>query len=353
MRRAALAGCVALACASGGAPAPDTATEPKQAPAPAPAPLPVPPRFAETVAYSGERGGLVLLVVEGGEVVLETGQPGSDPRAPHPIHGGSDAFWGTLALAAAEDGLLTLDEPVAATLPEFATDRKKAEITLQQLLHFTSGLESAAIRSGATSDTLELELVSSPGERFQYGPSHLRVFTEVLGRKLEDAGQDPDPVRYLETRVLHPIDARIAAWERDASGRVDPGDGASISARDWARFGALLLGRGRVGDVQIVDPERMQALFEGSSANPTFGLTLWLNAESKRMIGERWGGRAPAPAFYPDGLEDLVVATGAGNQRLYVIPSLDLVVVRFGERDTHFRDADLLARLVAAVKSPS
>ncbi len=171
----------------------------------------------------------------------------------------------------------------------------------------------------------------------------------MLGRKLEDAGRDPDPVRYLETRVMDPIDARIAAWERDASGRADPGAGASIAARDWARFGALLLGRGRVGNAQVVDPERMQALFQGSSANPTFGLALWLNAKSKRMIGARWGGRAPAPAFYPDGLEDLVVATGAGNQRLYVIPSLDLVVVRFGERDPRFRDADLLARLSTAV----
>ena len=51
MRRAALAGCVALACASGGTPAPETHPEQTPARAPAPAPLPVPARFAEAVAY--------------------------------------------------------------------------------------------------------------------------------------------------------------------------------------------------------------------------------------------------------------------------------------------------------------
>lgn len=321
---------LALACAGGPAPAPvpEAASE-------AVAPPPVPERFAEAVAYSAAHGGRVLLVVERGQRVVASAQNGGDLRAPHALYGGSDGFWGVVAVAAEEDGLLALDEPVAATLPDFPS---AGEISLRQLLDFTSGLESGA--AGAD-DVLALELVAKPGERFQYGPSHLLVFREVLSRKLARAGQDPDPVHYLERRVLAPIGARLAGWEDD---------GASMAAADWARFGALLLSRGRIGDQEVVTPERIEACFQGSPANPTFGLGLWLNASSRRLIGARWGGREPRPPFYPEGLPDLIVASGAGNQRLYVIPSLETVVVRFGARDRRFRDEDMLARLVSAAQ---
>jgi CubicO group peptidase (beta-lactamase class C family) len=338
--------CLALACAT---------PEPSQGPTgqalDRAVETPVPTRFEPALAYSNHHGGGVLLVIESGETVVESGPAGADPREPHPLHGASDAFWGVVAVAAEEDGILDLDELVTATLPEFVGPRERGEITLRQLLSFTSGLESGAgpVRGGAQ-DLLKLEMVTTPGERFQYGPSHLRVFAAVLSGKLADAGEDPDPVRYLEARILDPIGAPIAGWTRDASGVADPGDGASMLASDWGRFGSLLLRHGRFEGREVVSPRGMEAVFQGSEANPTFGLGVWLNRASKRRIGARWGGRAPAPAFYPDGLSDLVVASGAGNQRLYVIPSLDTVVVRFGVPDHSFRDAELLARLVTALK---
>ena len=46
-----------------------------------------------------------------------------------------------------------------------------------------------------------------------------------------------------------------------------------------------------------------------------------------------------------DGLEDVYMAAGAGNQRLYIIPTLDMVVVRqaqFGSWD----DREFLSRLI-------
>jgi CubicO group peptidase (beta-lactamase class C family) len=297
----------------------------------------------------------VLLVVEGERVVVEVGHAGRDARAPHPLFGASESFWGVVAVAAAEDGLLALDEPVSAALPEFAGEAKKRELRVRQLLDFTSGLESGAIRVGASSkdpSLAGLQLVAPPGERFHYGPSHLFVFAELLSRRLAAAGRDPDPVRYLESRVLAPLGASLAGWERDAAGRADPSTGASLAARDWARFGLLLRERGAVGGRQVVAGERMQAVFQGSRANPTFGLGLWLNALPARTWRKAaWGESEPRPAFYAGGLPDLALAAGAGNQRLYVIPSLDLVVVRFGAPDRRFRDEDLLARLAEGAQA--
>jgi CubicO group peptidase (beta-lactamase class C family) len=315
------------------------------------------PRYALAAEYSAARAGHVLLIVEGEEVALEAGQNGHEPLEPHPLHDGTNSFWGVLAVAADSDGLLDLDEPVRFTLPEFDADPRKRELRIRHLLQFTSGLESGfhTLRREAPANAYQralfLEMVSSPGERFQYGPSHLFVFGEVLRRKLEARGEDP--LGYLRHRILDPIGAEITDWDRDPEGNPDLPSGATLTARDWAKFGILVKDGGRWRGETIVDPEALAACFEGSEASATYGLTFWLNHTKPRSAegdsgGERRGGRVSEPVFYPNGLSDMVVAAGAGNQRLYVIPSLDVVVVRFGGLDRRWRDEAFLERIVEA-----
>jgi len=314
-------------------------------------------RFRDALEYSHAHSGRVLLVIQGNRVVLAAARAGSDPHRPHSLENASESFWGVVAAAAAEDGLLDLDEKVSDTLPSFAGDRWGREMRVRHLLHYTSGLESGAIRRAGAPDgrvLLALEMVSPPGDRFQYGPSHLRVFTEVLRRKLEAQGRDPDPVRYLEERILAPVGASVSAWERDTNGAADPSGGASLTAYDWARFGMLLRGKGSAASKRVLAPEPFDAILAGSSVNPGFGHALWLNpARPDNGAVSSWSVRNPVRSFYPGGLPDLSVAAGAGNQRLYVIPSLDLVVVRFGQEDRRFRDEELLRRLVQGATQPT
>jgi hypothetical protein len=77
---------------------------------------------------------------------------------------------------------------------------------------------------------------------------------------------------------------------------------------------------------------------------------VWLNRS--QAPGAAASARLAGRSLYGEGLPDLVAVTGLDNQRLYVIPSLHLVVVRFGERSRSFRDADLLRRLVDAASAP-
>jgi hypothetical protein len=76
---------------------------------------------------------------------------------------------------------------------------------------------------------------------------------------------------------------------------------------------------------------------KGSSINAAYGLSVWLNALGPSPIGKPQNFLDPAPA-------DAFMAAGALDQRLYVIPSKDLVIVRFGHNN-RFEDNTFLTLL--------
>lgn len=307
--------------------------------------------YDRAAEYSEARGGRALLVMEGDRVVFASGQNGFPITRAHPIHGATESFWGPLAIVAESEGLLDLDEPVRYTIEEFEDEPPKRDMRIRQLLSYTSGLEGGlwALQREKPSNhyarSLSLSMVAAPGERFQFGPSHLAVFGEALRRILEEQGLDP--LDYLQARIFDPIGLKVADWQRDAEGNPDLASGASLAAHEWARYGVLLRDRGRWQGKAIIDSTQLAACFEGSDAEPGFGLTLWLNPAGRPSHH----GAAREPPF-GEGLADLVAATGSGNQRLFAIASLDLVVVRFGEADRRWSDREFLAHLVAGRRHP-
>jgi CubicO group peptidase (beta-lactamase class C family) len=288
----------------------------------------------------------VLLILHGGQVVYEAGQNGHLPDEVHRLNNASESFWGLLGVAADSDGLLDLDEPATFSLPEFKNDPLKREIRIRHLLDYTSGLAPGVTvlqverTPNLNKRALALGTVSPPGVDFQYGPSHLFVFAEILRRKLEPQGMDP--VAYLKDRVLDPIGLRVAAWDRDQAGNPDVAFGASLTAREWAKLGTLLIDDGLWKHETIVAAEDLRAAFTNRNSTPEFAFTMWRNTEDQggsRTIRLR--------TFYPGSIPSLLVAAGVGNQRLYVIPSQDLVVVRFGAPDRGWQDRKFLRMLLA------
>jgi len=288
--------------------------------------------YAEAAEYSARHGGLALVVIEGDRVALAIGQNGHRIDEAHPLHGASESFWGPVAVAAERDALLDLDEPVAVTI----------ESGVWPLLQDDP--------ANHYERAITLEMVAAPGERFQVGPSHLAVFGEVLRRKLAPEGSDA--LAYLERQILGPIGLKIASWQRDAAGNPDLANGARMTASEWAKFGVLIRDRGSWNGEIVLDAEGIGACLRRGEVQPRFGLTFWLNARQPDAANSR-GATAGQTAVYHEGLEDLVMAAGAGNQRLYVIPSLNLVIARFGENDRDWRDPDFLALITAAAASDS
>lgn len=288
------------------------------------------PACAAARAYSSALHGVSVLIQQDGVVVCEGYVNGGGADAAWPIHSGTKSFNGVIAAAAALDGLLTLDEPVSKTLPEWRGDPAKATVTLRQLLQLTSGLGGRAFPA-PDFEAAATQPFTAPTGTFQYAAAPFQVFGAVMRRKLEAAGQDPDPTVYLKTRILDPIGMSWAEWRRTPGGDAMLDQGANLTAREWAKYGEFVRGGGQVNGKPIVDPATFAALFQGSAANPAYGVTWWLPkaTEAADVVTARLdlrGHEAELPA-------DMVVAAGAGDQRLFVVPSCRLTVVRQAKLD--------------------
>ena len=271
--------------------------------------------------YSADQGGHSFLLMIDGEIVFERYEPGRTPEDPHRLASGTKSFSGVILAAAVQDGLLTLDEKISKTLPEWKDDELLSRITFRQLLSLTSGIDPG--RGGKVPsyrESVETAAVSGPGERFRYGPQAFQVFGEVMRRKLEASPEieATDPLRYLESRVLEPVGMKVSSWRRDSDGMPQLPSGAFLTAREWAKFGEFLRNEGKWEGTQLIDRETLRECLKGTKAKSTYGLTFWLLEQPRKAGVPVWGRGG-------------YMAAGAGKQRLYVLPEKGIVVARQGE----------------------
>ena len=256
----------------------------------------------------------------GEEIALERYGGGYAAEKPHALYSGTKSFWGVLAVAAEHDGLLELDEPVARTIPSWAAGAK-ARVTLRNLLQLTSGIGFGGLGAAVPdyAKALATELKDEPGEKFTYGGIPLQVFGAVLAQKLVPSGLTPHA--FLRERILNPIGLRVGAWRSLKDGTQPLPTGAFLTAREWLKLGLLVRDRGTWEKKTIVPAAALARCFNGSRANPRYGLCWWLS---------------PLPP-----VPDVAYASGSGGQALYVIPSADAVVVKFGGSSSYKHDAFL------------
>lgn len=298
--------------------------------------------FAAAATYSAERRGVSLLVMRRGEILFEDYPNEGGAERGWELASGTKSFTGVMAAAAIQDGLISSwDERAAGTLTEWRDDDRR-RITLRHLLSLTSGITGGPIARPPTyADAVAQRTEAEPGERFAYGPTPFQIFGEIIRRKTNG-----DPLDYLTRRILAPLGIEPTHWRRGADGMPHMPSGAGLTARDWARFGWFVQqgGEGRV------DRDALSQCFTGTRANPGYGLSFWLlrdglvppgrnaGVEIDTEISERFGG--------------ISMAAGAGDQRLYFIPALDLVIARQatgilralmrGDRGPRWSDAEFL-----------
>ena len=310
---------------------------------------------ARAAKYSESKRGVSMLVMQNGRTIFEHYANGGSAGGRWPIFSGTKSFWGIAALAAVHDGLFRLDDLVSDTITEWKTDPRKSRITIRQLLSQTDGVEGASSLQRASirdRNTMAIRLpsIAEPGAAFIYGPSHLQIFSELLRRKLGGRGA----VAYFERHVSDRLGLGRLNYKKDARGNPLLATGFELTAREWARLGELVLGNGNYHWRQIVPANLLPEALAGAQANPSYGLTFWLNSQAvngreadfERLLDLPWQAvQWTGVCICKDAPPDMVVALGSHYQRLFIIPSLKAIIVRQGS-EAKFSDAHFLRLLL-------
>jgi CubicO group peptidase (beta-lactamase class C family) len=112
------------------------------------------------------------------------------------------------------------------------------------------------------------------------------------------------------------------------------------TARGWLGIGLTILNLGAAGDEQIVPAAWVQEMLQPSEVSPNFGLEIWLGDVSDaaaHRVADPVSGRQSQPFL----AGDVAFLAGAGGQRVYIIPSHEIIIVRTGARRTDWDDAKL------------
>lgn len=211
-----------------------------------------------------------------------------------------------------------------APIREWQNDDRK-EITINNLLQMNCGLawdeDYGSISDATTMLYLDEDMtkpqifkkaIHKPNEFWYYSSGVSNLLSGIL-RQQFDSYQEYLDFPYRE--FIDKIGMHSMLLETDMAGNYVGSSYAWGTPRDWAKFGLLYLHKGNWNGEQIFNPEWVDYV---TTPTPTsegnYGGHFWLNS----------GG------FYPDAPRDMYSANGFQGQRVFIIPSKDLVIVRFG-----------------------
>lgn len=308
----------------------------------------------DIVAWGASVESHALLVWQGNALQLEHYYPGHSATSITPTQSMHKSVLALLVGIAIDQGLIrSVDEPAATYLPEWAGD-ERAKITIRQMLQQASGIDFPGftgllymtLGGNVQPYTLERGTVDAPGARFEYN----NINPEALGILLQRvSGQSY--AQYLQHNFWQYVSEDDAAVLIDAEEHGIPVTFCCLDApaRAWLRVGLLHLNGGRAGDRQVVPAAWMRDVVTPSPANPNYGYFTWLGTTWEAV--RRYNSRSAATATHsePFAAPDVIYFDGFGGQRVYVVPSKQLVIVHTGPMRQDWDDALLPNRVLRAL----
>lgn len=282
-----------------------------------------------------------FVVIRGGTIAYEGYFNGTQRDSIVTSFSVAKSFASALVGVAIDEGrIANIDDPMTRYLPELAArDSRFREITVRHLLLMASGLDYQAFRFFLLNgddplttyypDQRKISLqnthiIESPGRHFRYNKYHPQLLGMILERSTGIR-----VTRYLQEKVWTPLGmAYGGSWSTDsrASDFEKMETGVNARAVDFARFGLLFLRGGEWGGQRIISRAWVE-----QSTGPWFppnqagyypeAFSTW---PGRAYYGFMWWGFAR-----PNGTHDFA-AQGDKGQFIYVSPSHDLVIARFG-----------------------
>jgi len=220
-----------------------------------------------------------------------------------------------------KQGKLNVNKP--APVKEWKNDERK-NITLNNLLQMSSGLEWKEDYSNISDATVMLyekgdmgsfalnkPAAFPPDSVWYYSSGTSNIVSLIIRRQFDD---DKNYWEFPRKELFNKTGMRSMVFETDASGTFVGSSYTFATARDWARFGLLYLKKGKFHGQQIL-PEGWTdyTATPAAKSQGKYGAHFWLQ---KKELPD-----APSDTYYCDGYH---------GQRVYIIPSRNVVIVRFG-----------------------
>lgn len=301
----------------------------------------------DDAAALGTRG---IVVVKDGVIVGERYADGFTSNTSQLGWSMTKSVTNLLVGRAVQQGVVELGEK--RLRPEWTDER--AEITVDQLLRMTSGLEWDEDYDLGTPITEMLFNVDDmaafvagqsaahpPGTFQQYSSGSTNLVCSLLTDRLEGGPHMP------REQLFAPLGLSSAVLEPDASGTPVCSSYLWATPRDWARIGQFVLDDGVVGGRQLLPQGWVQ---KSTTVTPLTSADPGEYAEAGAGYASSWWTnlRGDGTLAHESLPEDAFWAQGHDGQRLFVVPSEDLVVVRMGFTPTP-QDLRIVELVEAAV----
>ena len=289
-----------------------------------------------------------VVVVHDGAVIAERYADGIGTDTPLLGYSLTKSVISALIGILTQQGLTSPSLP--APVPEWrASTDPRREIEVEHLLRMTTGLALDETNSGFDPSSqmvylhddmagfaVKAAMIAPPGTRWAYSSPT----TQLLARIIRDLTGGPEQALAFAWRELfNPLGMRNVTLEFDATGTLQGHSYMLASARDWARFGLLYLNDGVIGARRILHEDWVD-FSAAATLDTDYGAGFWTNRSEHPNARGRVRLGIPRDAFF---------ASGDLGQRIVIIPSQHLVIVRLGDSVDPTGDIRGLGRLVSEV----
>ncbi len=309
-----------------------------------------------------------VVIIKNGYLVYEKYAGGFTKDTLHITWSDSKSYVNALFGIAVKEKKLNIKDPAWKYWPSLNRG-DHAKITIDMLLRMSSGLysnetyEASPLKSTVnamlfTSGHRDMaayaakqDLEYTPETRWEYASPTPNLLMAMLKKTMSTKEYDSYPWK----KLFDVLGMKKVVWEKDAAGTFVGSSYVFSTPRDMARFGYLFLNDGNWENKRIlpagwvtytttVAPAYYTSkdLSEDEKDDPAYGALWWLNRDVPEMNKKR---------VYPDVPEDCFMAMGHWGQFIYVIPSLDLVVVYTGDnRDKTFDQNRFLKLIIESIR---
>ena len=267
--------------------------------------------------YLLEKNSKSFMILVNGRIVMEEYFDGHTSTASWPWNSAGKTLVTTTTGIAQQEGLLHINTKVAQYLGTGWTSEpleKENLITSRHLLTMTSGIndESDFIVK------VNLTYLKDAGVRWSYH----NVFQKLMDVVAAASNQDFES--YFNTKMKNKI-GMDGSWNNGIVFKI-----YNSNTRSMARFGLLALNKGKWKEDQIINESFFnESISTSQNINPAYGYLWWLNGKTSYMVP---GGQTVYEGLLvPSAPADMYAAMGADDQRIYVIPSKNMVVIRMGD----------------------